>query len=362
MTRIPFSEKELEQVGEYNKIPGPGLLPKYSFPVTPRENYMAAVRDRSPWWIPDYYDTITLCPACYPDAIARGFVLGPEGMEFMDEAKKGGKDAFQIDWVYVPVAGGSMVKPGSPLLTDMNDWRDKVHMPEVNNWDWAKSRGRFTAYLAQEDAVKIMWIFTGLFERLISLMDFEYAALALIDEDQKEAIHAFFSACCDAYEEIIRHYKEDFGCDVIYFHDDWGSQRAPFFSVHTCREMLVPHLKRLVDFTHSLGMLFEMHSCGKNEAFVPCYLDAGVDLWAPQEQNDFERILNEVDGRIVIGLWGNGSKDMTDEEKSELGKSFARKYSRDYAKHPVYHCDLWNIEEKYKEGLYVESRRIIAGD
>ncbi len=360
MKPVAFNEKELEKAGEYFKIPGPGMLPKYSFPVTPKENYMAAVKEKAPLWLPDYYDTVTLCPACYPDAIARGFVMGPEGADYMDVTKKGGRDAFGIDWVYVPVAGGSMVRPGNPLLDDMNDWLGRVHMPSVEDWDWAGSRGKFAAYLETEDAVRIMWIFTGFFERLISLMDFENAALALIDEDQKEAIHAFFSECCGIYESMIRHYKEDFGCDVIYFHDDWGAQRAPFFSVETCLEMIVPYLKRLVDCTHSHGMLFEMHSCGKNEHFVPCYLAAGVDIWAPQEQNDFDRILDAADGKMLIGIWGNAGLDMTDDEKYNAGKAFAEKYCKDYEKHPVYHCDLWNIDEKYKEALYVESRKIFG--
>jgi len=360
MDNIPFSEKELEKTGEYFKIPDPGTLPKYNFPISPKENYYAAVKAGKPLWLPNYYDTVTLCPACYPDAIARGFVMGPESPEYMDESKKGGRDAFGISWVYVPVAGGSMVKPGKPLLDDMNEWKDRVDMPAVDSWDWEGSRNRFTDYLKKEDAVCVMWIFTGFFERLISLMDFENAAIALVDEDQQDAIREFFSECCSAYEKIIKHYKEDFDCDVIYFHDDWGSQRASFFSMETCMNTIVPYLKRLVDYTHSLGMVFEMHSCGKNEYLLPCYLAAGIDIWAPQEQNDTDKIIKEANGKIVIGFWGNAPKDASDEEKYDAGKAWAEKYCTDYQKHPVYHCDLWDIEEKFKEGMYVESRKIFC--
>jgi hypothetical protein len=358
MNSMPFNERELVKQGEYFKIPGPGALPKYSFPITPRENYLAAVRDKAPLWIPDYYDQVTLCPACYPDSIARGFVMGPESANYTEDSKKGGKDSFGIDWVYIPAAGGSMVKPGNPLLTDINEWQEKAHMPEVESWDWAGSKAKFKEYLKTEDAVKIMWIFTGLFERLISLMDFENASIALIDEDQEDALCDFLGACCDAYERIIKHYKDDFGCDVIYFHDDWGSQRAPLFSANACMSHIVPHLKRLVDYTHSLGMLFEMHSCGMNDMLTSCYLEAGVDLWAPQEQNDHEKILELVKGRIVIGLWDNAPSDVSEEEKYKIGRAFAKKYAPNYSQRPVYTCNLWNVEEKFKEGVYVESRKI----
>lgn len=360
MKKIPFDEKELEKTGEYFKIPGPGTLPKYHFPISPRENFLAAVQDRDPLWLPNYYDTVTLCPACYPDAVARGFVVGPESPDYLDDAKKGGKDSFDISWVYIPLVGGSMVRPGNALMDDMNAWREKVKMPDVEAWNWLGSSARFKDYLATEDAVRYMWIFTGFFERLISLMDFENAALAMIDEDQRDAVHAFFEECCGVYEKIIRHYKDDFGCDVIFFHDDWGSQRAPFFSADTCMTMIVPYLKRIVDFIHSLGMLIEMHSCGKNEALTPCYLAAGVDIWSPQEQNDIDKIINEVHGKIVIGVWGNAKAEASDEEKYQAGKALAEKYCREYRAHPVYHCELFSLDEKFKESLYIESRRIFT--
>lgn len=360
MQKISFSEKELIQAGEYPKIPGPGTLPKYSFPVTPRENYRAAIRDRMPLWIPSYYDFVNLTPACYPDAIARGSVMGPEGADFADDSRKGGIDSFGIQWDYVPVAGGSMVRPGSPLISDMNQWRSKVKMPDVESWAWAKSSENCADFLKNEDGARVMWIFTGLFERLISFMDFEGAALAIIDEDQLDAINDFFTQCCGVYERIIAHYKKDFGCDVVFFHDDWGSQRSPFFSVNTCMDVIVPHLKRLVDYAHSLGMMFEHHSCGKNELLVPCYLAAGIDIWAPQPQNDHIRILKEVDGKIAIGLWGDEHKHGSEEEKYAAGKAFADNYSASYSKQPVFHCDLFNIEEKFKEALYVESRKLLC--
>ena len=39
------------------------------------------------------------------------------------------------------------------------------------------------------------------FERLISFMDFENAAVALIDDSQKDAVKSF-SSLCDLYEAL----------------------------------------------------------------------------------------------------------------------------------------------------------------
>lgn len=358
MNRL-YCKEELKPLGQYFKIPGPGFLPRYSTPVSPKENFLMALNHETPYWLPDYYDIETLCPACYPDAVARGFVMGGEGMEYMEDSKKGGEDAFGIEWEYVPVAGGSMVRPGRPFLEDICDWKDKVVMPDVDSWEWEKSRQANTDILKSHDHVREMWIFTGFFERLISLLEFENAAVALIDEEQKEAVHEFFDACCNCYMKIAKYYRENFACDILYVHDDWGSQRAPFFSADTCMEMLVPHVKKLVDYVHSLGMKYEIHSCGKNESLIECYLATGADIWAPQEQNDVQRILNETNGKMMIGLWGNATGE-NDETAYRAGSDFAKKYSSDFLKHPVYHCDLFDIHEKYREGMYVTSRRTLV--
>lgn len=355
-----FDEKELIPKGQYYKIPGPGFLPKYSTPVTPKENFRLALEGKQPYWLPDYFDITTLCPACYPDAIARGFVMGAEGMQFMEDEAKGGPDAFGIDWEYVPMAGGSMVRPGKPYLNEISEWKEKIPMPDVDSWDWAGSAAANRELLAADDGLLEMWIFTGYFERLISFLDFENAAVAMIDEDYEEDVHELFDRLTEIYKKIARHYRDDFGCDVLYFHDDWGSQRAPFFSVDTCMDMIVPHLKELVEYVHSLGMLFEMHSCGKNEPLVPCYLEAGIDIWAPQEQNDTGKIMEAVGGKFMIGLWGTNDPKADDATAYASGEAFGKEAVRDYVKHPVYHCNLFDIHEKWREGMYAGSRKALS--
>ncbi|MBQ3165842.1 MAG: hypothetical protein IJC01_00740, partial [Clostridia bacterium] len=84
-------------------------------------------------------------------------------------------------------------------------------------------------------------------------------------------------------------------------HDDWGSQRAPFFSLDTCMEMIVPHIKKIVDFCHSKGLWFQQHSCGKNEMLVPAYIAAGVDLWCPQPMNDIVKLVKEYGDKLLFG-------------------------------------------------------------
>lgn len=359
MERIKFNEKELEPVGQYFSIPGPGFLAKYDMPITPRENFLLALNHEKPLWIPNYYDITSFCPACYPDSIARGFVMSAELADYMEDDKKGGKDSFGINWVFEPIANGSMVLPGNPLLKDMNEWKDYVQIPEVDSWDWGKSKKANEEYIKNNDGILIGWIFTSFFERLISLLDFENAAMAMIDEEQEEAVHEFFESCVQVYKKVIKHYREDFGVDVIYMHDDWGTQRAPFFSLDTCMEKIVPHFKEVVDYAHSLGMKFELHSCGKIEPMVPAMIAIGVDMWAGQTLNDVDKLRDMYGDKLLFGVYENADPDEADEKAYEKGKKFAEKYAADYEKRPVYHCELFDLNPKYREAVYVESRKIL---
>ena len=106
------------------------------------------------------------------------------------------------------------------------------------------------------------------------------AIVALIDEDQKEAVKELFERLTDLYIQVVDKFVEVYPViDGFCVHDDWGSQRAPFFSPATAMEMLVPAMKRLTDHMHSKGLYADLHSCGHLELQVPAMIAAGWDTW-----------------------------------------------------------------------------------
>ena len=257
MKRIEFSEDELKVVGTFPPtVPQGNTIDKLNTPISAKENLMAFLHNKAPLWMPNG-DYITFTPAIIPDNVARGHVIEIDPM-----TQKGGPDMFGIEWEYIEDVGGSIVRPGSPALEDVNDWKKVITFPDISAWDWEGCAQRNSAFLGNKE--EAVWIthYTGLFERLISYMDFENAAVALIDEDQKDAVKELFSALCDLYEQIIDHYVRYFGMTGLLFHDDWGSQKAPFFSIQTFREMILPYMQRLTSYCHERNVIFELHSCG----------------------------------------------------------------------------------------------------
>ena len=208
---------------------------------------------------------------------------------------------FGIEWVYVPVAGGSMVKPGNPLLKDANEWKEKLVWPDIDSWDWESSAKNIN--LSSSDQFNMAWFLNGWFERLISFMDFDNAVVALIDEDQKDAVKELFDRLSDLYIRIIDKYLEYFpGIDGFCIHDDWGAQKDTFFSPDTAMEMIVPAMKKVTDYLHSKGLIAELHSCGMLEKQVPSIIAAGWDTWTPQAMNDTQKIYELYGDQIIIGV------------------------------------------------------------
>lgn len=350
MKRIPFSEEELNVVGYYPPTnPEGSTIEKLNTPVPAVENLKAFISGDIPFWMPNC-EYITLSPAIIPDNIARGAVV--EARPFNE---KGGKDMFGVEWIYSELAGGSMVKPGSPLFIDANDWSETVKFPDISSWDWENCAEANRGLIESKDDPVWITQYTGLFERLISFMDFENAAVALIDDSQQEAVKELFSRLCDLYEELIDRYVEYFNMTGILFHDDWGSQQAPFFSLDTFNEMIAPYIRRLSSYCHKKSVVFELHSCGHTELLMDGIIDCGIDMWRPQQMNDIDSLLKHYGDRIKLGVRQPiFSPDATESEKVRAAKDMVSKY-RTYAK-SVYTASHFQ-DSIFRKTLYAESRK-----
>ena len=300
MARVPFDPKEVSNATE---APGmfPGMMVKrFDTPISPKENYRMVYDRKIPYWLPGFNDMQMITPRIDADNLARVFSF--EAQPMAPEEMQGCPDKYGVPWVYVDQAMGSMVVPGDPILKDVNDWPDVIQFPDVASWDWDGSRE------ANKDFIKTdKWFtychLTGYFERLISFMDFENAAMALVDPDQKEAAKALMMAIADNNIEIFSKAYNAYGFDCLNVHDDWGAQRAPFFSLEVCMEMIVPAIKKVVDFAHNeLGVPYDFHSCGKNELLVPAYIAAGADSWSGQDMNDKAMLYEKYGDKLILGI------------------------------------------------------------
>jgi len=350
-----FNEAELKVVGS---TPGDLLFPPldiFDYPVKPRDAFIAALEGEAIWEIIGH-EKITFTPLIIPDNVARALIF--ENTPFDPDKQGGGPDMFGVQWVYEPMSMGSMVLPGSPLLKDMNEWPEKVVWPDIESWDWAGSAAANNGSYLNPDYFNCLMFQTGYFERMISMLDFEGALMALVDEDQQAAVHSFMDKLSDLYIAIftkaIATYPDLNGFEI---HDDWGSQQNTFFAPSVVSEFIVPYMRKVNDFIHSQGLYCIAHSCGNNIKQVHNYIAAGYDSWNPQPMNDIAAIYEQYGGQILLGAYDEPMPEGASEEQQ---RAAARKFADQYCRpgKPTY-LNMYSapcLTKAYREELYRRSR------
>jgi hypothetical protein len=362
MSNIPkFDPHELDVKLE---IPGYGGGPSIKVLNQPlnAHDHGVQVFSRHPWWqMMQAVDAQIFAPSIIPDNIARAFAF-EGGAPHIAEDHAINPDIFGVEWEYIAQVGGSMVRPGKPFLSDISEWREKLVWPDIDKWDWAGSAEINNGTFLRAESFNQMWFQTGWYERLISLLDFENAIMAIFDEDSQPDVHAFFDKLTDLYirifDKVIQTYPE---VHAFFIHDDWGSQKAPFFSPDIAETMIVPYMKRVTDFLHSKGKFCELHSCGNIIKQVPNIIAAGWDAWAPQLMNDSYEIYDKFGDKLLIAVSPQGLP----ENFTELPEEEQRRYAREYAdrfcspdKPSFYNYYAASyLTPAFREELYIQSRK-----
>lgn len=355
MTIPEFDIKELKVIAEIPESPRMPSVKIYDYPTTPRDGVVAAY-NRKPIWQTVDIESKIFSPRIIPDNVARAFVY--EAGKF-DPNDGGGKDMFGIDWEYVPIVGGSMVRPGKAFMDDANEWYDKLQWPDVDNWAWEDSAKENGTHLTPE-YFNIVWFQTGFFERLVSFMEFEPAIMAMIDDDQIDAVKALFDKLADLYIKIFGYYLKYYeDIDGFYFHDDWGAQKETFFSPVTAAEVIVPSMKKVTDFIHSKGKFAEFHSCGQLSKQIPNMIEAGWDAWGGQTINDFGKIYDLYGDKILVGVVPEhfDPKTTSEEEQRVIAKKYADKYCNPEKPSYLHRYGAQYLTPAFREELYIQSRK-----
>lgn len=370
MTHEKFSQEELKIMGTYPEYPNQmakdmGIPtvpePKYNWIVTPKENFKLFAEGKTPYWMPFTGmmggDFIMFRPRIHPDNVATHLVY--DGEDYYHYETNSMKSSwYDLVWDFIPAAGGATVHPGNPKITDMSEWEKVITLPDLDDMDWEHCIEKNQEYCKSDKVVQLC-ILSGFWERLMSLMDVENAAIAMIDEDQTEGVKRFLDKHTDLLIAYVDRMLKEFPIDNVLVHDDWGHQNGPFFSLDTCREMLVPYLKRLIDFCHSKGVSFELHCCGKNEDLVPAMIEAGVDLWCGQDINDFDMLAEKYkDAPIGFGIPVPGISFDSDEETI---KKAAKEFVIKHKDHHVGVCMI-GMPPSVIPYIYEYSRKLYAGE
>jgi len=250
--------------------------------MTPKENLLRAITRSNPEWVPNGMEnTIFIAPPIVERPAVAGY------------------DAFGVHWSYEPEAeGGTFPTYGLSPITDLKRWRDQINIPDVDEYDW-EPVVKLAESIDHEQYLLVGFVEMGLFERSYLLMGMEDVLVAYMTE--QVTMLDLLNALADYKISVINKFRDLVPLDMIWYGDDWGTQRGLFMPPDIWRKVIKPPTKRIYDAIHARGMFVNQHSCGKIESIFADMVEMGADLWNPcQPCNDLAALKKEFGDRITF--------------------------------------------------------------
>ena len=235
--------------------------------LTLRENMLLVYQHKIPEYLPLLGD------------IQRIRSVEPGFKNVLFHGKRAGKketDWFGQDWVYEPMVNAFNPDASHYIVADIADWRDYVEIPDVDSIDW---KAKFDEDAVEIDKNRLLEIkdATGLWERAFSMVPIDELLCGLLLEP--EACEDLFRTVADHKIKLHNQYIKYYHPDVICMHDDYGHGNGLFMSPDTWRELIKPHLQRVIDNITSQGVLYEHHCCGYMAPLAQEIADMGASSW-----------------------------------------------------------------------------------
>ena len=121
-------------------------------------------------------------------------------------------------------------------------------------------------------------------------------------------VRAFMDRYVDFWVRVTERALREVGdlVDVVMFGDDLGTQQGPVLSPALYRRLIKPSHVRMVQTVKRFNKPLLLHSCGSVAAFIPDFIEAGVDALHPVQVSakdmDSARLKREY-GRDIT-FWG----------------------------------------------------------
>ncbi|MDO4622775.1 MAG: uroporphyrinogen decarboxylase family protein [Eubacteriales bacterium] len=333
----------------------PWMLQQPKPPITGRpysikENYIRCVKGEKPFWMPAY---MTETNTIWPDA-----------MEEHPVPEENGYDWWGVDWIMEERVQGMITKPGTRTISDFANWKEELEWPDLSVVDF-KTDGAKIQKALDPDRAHIYECVEGIFERLHEMIPFTESLLAFYEEP--ELLEEFFQKMADYKIESCKKIFENYGrVDGVLYHDDWGTQRAGFFSNDMFEEQIMPATKRFLSFLKDEGKFIELHSCGKNMQYVPFMIEMGIDMWTPQLPiNNPDELYEKYGDQMTFAFFVNIPHDADEAECRKIARDFVDHFGAKGRCMPCFmtdftkpeqgmaaHDELFNYSLEYYNKLY----------
>jgi len=207
------------------------------------------------------------------------------------------------------------------LIKDITEWKKVVHAPDPTSFtdeQWAPFLEKIEKADRNEKFVGPI-IGNGIFEKLHTFMGMKETLINFYTEP--ECMQELIDYIADWEIQCAREQVKRYHPDIVFHHDDWGSQTKLFMSPAMFEEFLLPAYKRIYGFWKEHGVEYIVHHSDSYAAdLVPAMIEMGIDVWqGAVEENDIPALLRKYGEELSIqaGL-DNGKFDFENWSKDEV--------------------------------------------
>ena len=189
--------------------------------------------------------------------------------------------------------------PDKIVIKDIENWRDYVKAPSLQFPDelWNICKGMYAG--ASDKAYKAVFVAPGLFEQCHHLMSIEEALMAFYE--YPDEMHELIDFLADWELELAKGICENLHPDMLFHHDDWGSEKSSFISPAMFEEFILPAYKKIYGFYKENGILVVHHNDGYAKNLVPFMVEMGVDIWQGViPTNDIPELIEKYGDKITF--------------------------------------------------------------
>jgi len=258
--------------------------------LTPKENLLRVIHHDHPEWVPHGPESQV---ATEPPVTERPGAAEP--------------DSWGVQWSYEEGAqGGTYPTHGGHTITDIRRWREQVTIPDVDALDW----DHLQVHLGEgescrpDEVDRDKYLLTGfvgfgVFERTYLLLGMNDALMAYVTET--ELMGELVAAIADYKIRLIERLDDLAHLEMVWYGDDWGTQRKLFLPPDIWRETVGRHTRRVYECMKGRGLLVDQHSDGNIESIFGDLVEMGADVWSPcQPCNDLAGLKKQYAGRIAF--------------------------------------------------------------
>ncbi len=190
--------------------------------------------------------------------------------------------------------------PDKIVIQDIENWRDYVKAPSLDFPPelWAAAKGMYLG--ADDRAYKAAFVAPGLFEQCHNLMRMEEALMAFYE--YPDEMHELIDFLTDWELELAKGICDNLQPEMIFHHDDWGSEKNSFISPAMFEEFFLEPYKKIYSYYKSRGVEFIVHHADSYCAnLVPYMIEMGIDVWQGcMKSNDVPALIEKYGDKICF--------------------------------------------------------------